>query len=255
MAANLTSGDAQSYDPGHGIRLMRGVAPDVVLLQEFNYALNGEDDIRAMVDRVGPSYHYYREEGAQIANGIISRWPIIESGEWDDPQTSTRDFAWARIDIPGPRDLWAVSVHLLTASSSVRQEQANTLIGRIRATVPESDYLVIGGDLNTDSRGEPCFSVLSQVVVTSSPYPADKSGNTNTSHPRSKPYDHVLVDGDLRKYQKATVIGSNTFAGGLVLDSRVYTPLTDISPVESGDSDATNMQHMGVVKDFRVPLF
>ncbi|PTL75227.1 endonuclease/exonuclease/phosphatase family protein [Vitiosangium sp. GDMCC 1.1324] len=255
MAANLTSGDAQSYDPGEGIRLMRGVAPDIVLVQEFNYASNKEADIRNMVAQVGSGYHYYREEGAQIANGIISRWPIIESGEWDDPLTGTRDFAWARIDIPGPRDLWAVSVHLLTADSTVRQDEANALIERIRATVPADDYLVIGGDLNTANRSEPCLSVLTQVVVTASPYPSDKNGNTNTSAPRSKPYDYVLVDEDLRKYQQATIIGSNVFAAGLVLDSRVYTPLSEISPVQPGDSAATNMQHMGVVKDFRIPLF
>jgi len=36
---------------------------------------------------------------------------IVEAGEWDDPRVGNRDFAWARIDIPGPVDLWAVSVH------------------------------------------------------------------------------------------------------------------------------------------------
>ena len=86
------------------------------------------------------------------------------------------------------------------------------------------------------------------------PHPADKNGNSNTNASRGKPYDHVLVDADLRAYQTATVLGASSFANGLVLDSRVYTPLSEIAPVQAGDSAASNMQHMGVIKDFLVPL-
>nr|ASA76650.1 endonuclease/exonuclease [Pyxidicoccus sp. MCy9557] len=254
MAANLTSGDGQSYSAGHGIRLMRGPAPDVILVQEFNFGLNTEDDLRRMVEQVGEGFHYAREGDAQIPNGIISRWPILASGEWDDPVTRTRDFVWARIDIPGPRDLWAVSVHLLTTSADVRVEQARALLGYIAARVPEDDYLVIGGDLNTDTRDEPCFPLLQQAVVTAGPHPADTVGNTHTNAARNRPYDHVLVDADLREHQQATVIGTNTFPDGLVFDTRFYTPVSDVAPVLVGDSVARNMQHMPVVKDFRVPL-
>src|SRR5262249_50065867 len=41
-----------------------------------------------------------------------------------------------------------------------------------------------------------------------------------------------------------------TLPNGLVFDSAVYTPLSDVSPVTSGDSHVTGMQHMAVVKDF-----
>ncbi|WP_338871853.1 endonuclease/exonuclease/phosphatase family protein [Myxococcus stipitatus] len=254
MASNLTSGNGQDYDPGHGIRLMQGVNPDVVLIQEFNYKNNSTADIREMVQTTfGPEFSYYRETGAQIPNGIISRWPIIESGEWTDVEVSNRDFAWARIDIPGPKDLWVVSVHLLTRSASVRNTEARNLVNYIKGKVPASDYLAIGGDLNTDSFSESCFGTFSELVVTSSPYPADHNGKTGTNSARAKPYDHVLVDADLNQYRTATVIGSSRFPAGLVLDSRVYQPLSEIAPVQSGDSAASNMQHMGVVKDFVVP--
>ncbi|QSQ11592.1 endonuclease/exonuclease/phosphatase family protein [Myxococcus landrumensis] len=254
MAANLTSGNGQDYDPGHGIRLMQGVDPDVVLIQEFNYKSNSVADIREMVQTTfGANFSYYRETGAQIPNGIISRWPIIASGEWTDVEVGNRDFAWARIDIPGPKDLWAVSVHLLTRSSGVRNTEARNLVNYIRANVPEDDYLVIGGDFNTDSFGESCFGTFSEVIVTSAPYPADRNGKTGTNFARAKPYDHVMVDADLNQYRTATVIGSSQFPNGLVLDSRVYSPLSEIAPVQAGDSAASNMQHMGVVKDFVVP--
>ena len=129
MAANISSGNYQSYDPGHGTRIFQGTKPDVVMIQEFNYGDNSATAIRSFVNTAfGSSFYYYREAGAQIPNGVISRWPIVASGEWDDTQVSNRDFAWARIDIPGPKDLWVVSVHLLTTSSSVRNTEANNLV-------------------------------------------------------------------------------------------------------------------------------
>ncbi|NRD45564.1 lamin tail domain-containing protein [Corallococcus exiguus] len=254
MAANLSSGNGQDYNPGHGLRIFQGTDADVVMIQEFNYQTDSAADLRAFVDTAfGTGFSYYREAGAQIPNGIISRYPIIAAGEWDDTQVSNRDFAWARIDIPGPKDLWAISVHLLTTSSSVRNTEANNLVKFINANVPASDYLVIGGDFNTGSRSEATFSTFSSVVSTASPYPADKNGNTNTNAGRNSPYDHVLVDNDLRAYQTSVVMGSSTFANGLVVDTRVYSPLSDISPALSGDSGASGMQHMGVIKDFLIP--
>ncbi|WP_338869071.1 lamin tail domain-containing protein [Myxococcus stipitatus] len=254
MAANITSGNSQDYSLGHGTRIFQGTDPDVVMIQEFNYGSNSSADIRTFVDTAfGPQFYYYRESGAQIPNGIISRYPIIASGEWTDTQVSNRDFAWARIDIPGPKDLWVVSVHLLTANASVRNTESTNLVAYIQSNVPAGDYLAIGGDLNTDTRTEASFSTLSQVVTTTAPYPADQNGNVNTNAGRSKPYDHVLVDSDLRQYQTGVVIGGNTFSGGLVVDTRVYSPLSDLSPALAGDSGSTNMQHMAIIKDFLIP--
>lgn len=254
MTANLTSGTRQSYDPGHGQRIMQGVGPDIVLIQEFNYGDNGADELRAFVDGTfGSTFSYYQEDGAQIPNGIISRYPIVEAGEWDDGEVGNRDFAWARIDIPGPIDLWAVSVHFLTRSSTVRRDEARQLVTSIQAIVPEGDYLVIGGDFNTDNRSEPCISTLSDVVVTSGPYPADGNGDTDTNAGRSKPYDWVLVDDDLDRLETAVVIGGSRFTSGLVVDTRVYSPIEELSPALATDSGASSMQHMGVVRDFLLP--
>ena len=254
MAANTTSGSLQSYDPGHGTRIFQGTKPDVVAIQEFNYGDNTPTAIRGYVNTAfGTNFSYYREGGAQIPNGIISRWPIIAAGEWDDTQVTNRDFAWARIDVPGPKDLWVVSVHLLTSSSSIRNTEAVNLVNFIKANVPVTDYLVIAGDFNTSSRSEAAFSTFSQVVSVAAPYPADRNGNTNTNASRGSPYDHVLVASDLRAYQVATVIGGSTFSAGLVADTRVYSPISEISPALSADSGAANMQHMAVIKDFLIP--
>lgn len=254
MAANISSGNYQSYDPGDGTRIFQGIKPDVVMIQEFNYKKNSDGEIRAFVDDAfGSTFSYYREAGAQIPNGVISRWPIRDAGEWNDSSVSNRDFAWARIDIPGPVDLWAVSVHLLTSSSSNRNNEASQLVSYIKSQIPADDYLVIGGDFNTSSRTEPALSTLRSVVVTSDSPPTDHRGNANTNASRAKPYDWVLADSDLSAHKTSTVIGGSTFPNGLVVDTRTYSPISEISPARSSDSGASNMQHMAIVRDFLVP--
>ena len=255
VAANLTSGNGQNYDPGHGNRILQGLKPDIVLVQEFNYLSNTAADFRAWVDaNFGTNFYYVREPSpGQIPNGVVSRYPIIASGEWNDTDVGNRDFMWARIDIPGDRDLvWAISVHLLTTSSGNRNSEASQILNYIAAQgVPAADYVVLGGDFNTDSRSESCINTLSSYFVTSGPYPVDQSNNGNTNSGRNKPYDWVLADAELHAVKTPVVLGANTFTNGLVFDSRVYSPLP--SPVLAGDSAASNMQHMAVVRDFLIP--
>ena len=90
------------------MRIFQALRPDVVLIQEFNVnATRGEANDEAAVDAwvddvFGAEYHWFREPGGDsIPNGVISRWPIIEAGEWRDDRVSNRDFTFARIDVPG----------------------------------------------------------------------------------------------------------------------------------------------------------
>jgi endonuclease/exonuclease/phosphatase family metal-dependent hydrolase len=254
MAANITSGNLQSYDPGHGNRMFQGLKPDIALVQEMNFGNNTASALRAWVNaNFGTGFSYFCEAGAQIPNGIVSRYPILASGEWNDSNVSNRDFAWAKIDIPGDKDLWAISVHFLTTSSANRKKQADLLLTYIAANIPAGDYLVLGGDFNTDLRTETCITALSAEFVTSSPWPVDQSSNSNTNAGRSKPYDWVLADNDLNACKTPLIIGNRTFTDGLVFDSRVYTPISEVAPVLSTDSAASNMQHMAVLRAFSIP--
>lgn len=253
VAANLTSGNKQSYDPGEGARILKGVHPDVVLIQEFNYGTNSAADLRGFVDSTfGTSYAYTRGAPAQIPNGVISRYPIKAAGEWKDALVSNRDFVWARIDIPGPVDLWAISVHLLTSSASVRNSEASALVSLIAANVPQGDYVVLGGDFNTSSRTEAALSTLSTRFVTAGPYPVDTRADGDTNASRNKPYDWVIASPALAARKAATVLGSNSFANGAVIDTRTYAPISELAPALTGDSGASSMQHMAVVRDFSV---
>ena len=106
VTANLTSGNEQSYSldnrnhsntEGAGARILKGLNPDIVLIQEFN---TGTSTQQWVTQTFGPKYEFAKERGAGIPNGIVSRYPIVAEGEWDDPTQTNRDFAWAKIRLP-----------------------------------------------------------------------------------------------------------------------------------------------------------
>lgn len=252
MAANLTSGNLQSYDPGHGQRIIQGSQPDVVMIQEFNYGGNSQQELADFVATTfDGSFSWFRGAGS-IANGVISRWPILARGEWNDTQVGNREFTWALVDLPGAADLWVISVHLLTANAGSRNTEARELLAYVNAHVPRGDYVLLGGDFNTDTRNESAYSTLAPVFVSSDPQPADQDGAEGTNASRSRPYDGVYPSKCLARLQVPTVIGATSFDAGAVIDTRVYTPLSEIAPALAGDSAASNMQHMGVLKDFLI---
>ena len=246
MAANLSSGTDQAYhDPG--LRIFQALQPDVACLQEFNYASGA----RALVDAAFSTGHYYYVEtdGEQIPNGIVSRYPILSSGQWVDPYVSNRDMAWAIIDIPGTQDLHVVSVHLLTTGATERNNQATYLRGCIQTNWPGNRYIVIAGDLNTPTRSEACLTTLNAIVTDAQPA-KDQNGDMDTNAGRDSDYDYVLPSTNLNAKHVNTVIGGVTFTNGLVFDTRVWA--TPPSPALSTDSGVEGMQHMGIMKTFQL---
>lgn len=250
MAANTTSGPYQSYDPGHGTRMFEALKPDVVLVQEFQLKNGSLDDY--VRDTFGEEYSYYQEPGKTLPNGVISRFPIKDAGVWDDPQMDNREFVWAQIDVPGTdKDLWAISLHLKAGGAAGRREaEGEALIDYVRNFVPPGDYMTIGGDLNIQKFSEPVMDTLSQVVevdASKQPVGADDLPGTNAS--RKKPYDQVLHDADLGQHEVPVEIKGKSYENGYVYDSRVE----HIAPSQPGDSGASNMQHMPVIRDYVIP--
>jgi endonuclease/exonuclease/phosphatase family metal-dependent hydrolase len=240
----------------------------VVCIQEFNYAsTNGFGTstpaaIRELIDSAfGTNFSYFRETqaGYTIPNGIISRYPIVASGSWDDGDNNINDrgFAWAQIDLPGTNDLYAVSLHLKAGSGSANEirrfKQSAVLKALIYTNFPANALVVVGGDCNTHSQAEGCMTNFGSFLSDMNA-PADKKGGTNTNAGRTERYDRVMPSYSLAGAQIPVVIGASSYASGLVFDSRVFSPLGDVSPVQVSDSGATAMQHMGIVKDFRLPV-
>lgn len=254
MAANLSGNPFLYGAPAE--RIFLGLRPDVTALNEWN--VRGGNH-RAFVNAAfGTGFCFYVEApagGNPIPNGIVSRWPIRAAGSWPDRQVDNRGLAWATIDLPGPRDLHVVCVHLKSGTSgadrNTRMRQAQSLADRIRsANWPAADYLVIAGDLNIEHQREPALVSLARVVSDRRP-PADQRGSRDTNLPRNQRFDYLLPNAALEARQVPVVLGGLAFPHGLVFDSRLWNPPPP--PIRPDDSATEGIQHMGVLKTFLLP--
>lgn len=270
VSGNISSGKYQDYDEGHGIRILQGLKPDVAFVQEYRYGDYGVDDQRRLTDKAfGEGFYFVAEEvvvGGLIPNAVVSRYPILDWGLiYDGHVGETRQHVWARIDLPGDRDLWAFSVHLPT-NGQKRYKSGDDLMDDIGAMdIPEGDFIAIGGDFNTNQRDEAVLTLMGKsglVVIDTEDTaqgkgdgPVDQEGKSGTNVKRTKPYDAIYTSQNLKDVQTQVVIGKaqGLSARGLVFDSRSFEPLSEVWPVRYSDSEAEGMQHMAVVKDFALP--
>lgn len=260
VAANLTSDNRQTYSPdngnhsnpeGAGARILKAVKPDIVLIQEFNTSIPPRQWVNGIF---GKEFHFAKEDTKGIPNGVISRFPIAASGEWDDPVLDNREFFWARLRIPEQRDLWAISVHLHAKNASSRLTQTTALLKVIQDKVPKGDLIVLGGDFNTRGTSEPCFGEMAKSFVVPRDPPHDGMGNIFTNKPRNRPYDWVLTSPSLDAHEVPVKLAGKDFPDGLVFDTRIFEPLDQVPPAQEGDSGLQQMQHMAVIRDFLVPV-
>ncbi len=274
VAGNITSGNKQSYDPGHGIRIFQALKPDIALVQEMNYKNNSASDYKNFAQEIVGT-NYYAVDNKQkcnnnkcnIPNGIVSKYPITDSDSWDDPNINDRALLWAIIDIPGEKDIFAVSVHLHTDPESDQVTAAKLIvdeIAKVKEKNPEKYYYVVGGDFNGDSAVSQNGFGKNNTFYVDGPDPVDEKGNANTNAGRKKQYDFVLADHPLHGFQVPVVYYSSkdpektkTYEDGLVFDTRLYdqSVLDEyFLPADQNDSGASQMQHMAVVKDFLIEL-
>ena len=69
VAANLTTGNNQNYNAGEGLRILEGLRPDVVMVQEFNYNSNTTQDFQNFANAVcGSACYVTRETGSLLAS-------------------------------------------------------------------------------------------------------------------------------------------------------------------------------------------
>jgi endonuclease/exonuclease/phosphatase family metal-dependent hydrolase len=246
--ANLSDNRTQAYeDPA--IRILQALQPDILAIQEFNYKAGTSQDLARLL--FGPGAHFAREKGgARLPNGIISRYPILAHGQWEDPYIQNRSLFWATVAIPGPRPIHVISVHLVQRNASRRTPQARHLLRLIRDRFPPDDYVVLCGDFNTTSRAAEALAVLT-AWFDDSAQPADQDGNPHTNAPRTRPYDFVLPNPALARHHAPTVLDSIVFPDGLVFDTSLWNPPP---PPAQWEDTAADMQHLPVMKTFQIPL-
>src|SRR5262249_41362862 len=159
-----------------------------------------------------------------------------------------RGFAWARIALPNTNDLYVISVHLYASGTDAdRNTEAQQIVNHINNDLPPGAWVIVAGDFNTSSRTEAALLTFGS-ILSDNPVPTDAEagGDPDTNSTRGHPYDYVLPSFSLTNLLTSVVLPSHTFPNGLVFDSRVYTPLSDVPPVQFSDSGAVNMQHMAV---------
>lgn len=222
MSANITSGNYSAYE-APGIRIFQGLAPDVVLVQNFSYN-NGS--LRDLVDEAfGPEFYYYVEPGGEnIPNGVVSRFPILSAGEWADVEVTNRDFAWAIIGVPGDIDLQVVSAHLIAGSgeAGTRNDQAIAIKANVLSYFDPGHFIVVGGDMNVLSRTEAAIDTFGTFLAVDTHIPTDQVGNSDTNATRNYPFDWVIPNALLDSNHTTLTVGSDLFSEGLVFDSRIY---------------------------------
>ena len=255
MTANLTTGNYQNYDNGDGIRIMKSVSPDIILVQEFNYNAGH----RAMTDLVcGTSCTYFvgatYAVGNEIPNGIISRYPLLSTGSEQSPKYDNRGWDWAIIDIPGDKDLLVFSLHLHSKQEKAEFYEMDELARFIKEKASEGDYyLAFGGDFNITYRetAEEAFAGIG--VIDASYFPIDQDGNDDTNNNRNKPYDWIVFNKTLNRMEIPITIGTHTYSHGHVIDTRIYDSYHELHllpGVEANDSNGS--QHMAVIRDVRI---
>ena len=268
VAGNITSGNKQSYDPGEGIRIFQALKPDIALVQEMNYGNNSASDYKEFAQKiVGTNYYAVDSADYQIPNGVVSKYPITSHGYWKDPNITNRALMWAVVDIPGDKDIFAISVHLHTDPASDQTTAALVIVDEIeklKSSKPDKYYYVVGGDFNGETAVSSGGFGKNKTFYISGPDPVDEEGNDCTNANRKKHYDYVLADYPLHGFQVPTVYYSSkdstktkSYENGLVFDTRLYSQsVLDeyFSPAKTSDSSASSMQHMAVVKDFLIEL-
>jgi len=146
---------------------------------------------------------------------VISRFGIVKYGVWSTLETKEGDgrSLYAQIDLPGKKDLWVVNTHLSNTHLSIdpkqRLAQTNALLDRILTEIPETDYLVVGGQLNITDADDPALEVLQKMLGVESPLLVKQEDG--------EVYDWLLIDADLAQYQDAQPLRSKAVAQDLNL--------------------------------------
>ncbi len=269
LASNLTSGNYQTYEE-EGINILKALKADIILVQEFNY----DGEISNFVKTTfGDEFTYFRGTptgNGDIPNGVISRYPIIDKGEWKDERVNDRLIDWVIIETPAKK-IFAVSVHLKAKENKYQIKAAELISKKIynhRVAHPNEYFYIVGGDFNGAAslcRDNSCNGFKKynneNIFYTALPDPySEYNRGTTTNATKTRQLDFILVDYSLKDFQISTDYcktedDCKSYPSGLVFRSDEYSQ-SDLdryfSPVQTNDSEVMQMQHMGVVKDFLI---
>jgi len=137
-------------------RVIEGAGTDVVVLQEIErgWLLEGSTDLLSLLSRrLRMPYTVIGTPTDPIAgNAILSRYPILASGQGNLPGLDTlvgRGYTWAQIHLGGGAPLRVIVTHLHhePERSDVRVAQVDALL----QAWGKEPYTILAGDMNATS--------------------------------------------------------------------------------------------------------
>ncbi|UCD08840.1 MAG: endonuclease/exonuclease/phosphatase family protein [Dehalococcoidales bacterium] len=128
--------------------------PDIIALQEISrgWLISGRMDmLEWLSQRLDMPYISGPTEGQLWGNAILSRFPIVESSNYDLPPRDLflrRGFLITKIDIGNGEYLTVIATHLhhIYEDSEIRQQQVPVIL----ETWDNAEMTVIAGDLNAE---------------------------------------------------------------------------------------------------------
>ncbi len=133
-------------------RVIEEANPDIVILQEISrgWLISGRTDMLDWLSlRLGMPAVSGPTEGALWGSAILSRFPVIESTNYELPPRTLflrRGYLITKYDIGNNESLTVIATHLhhVPGDSEIRQQQVPVLLD----TWNNAEYTVITGDLN-----------------------------------------------------------------------------------------------------------
>lgn len=126
--------------PMDAARAIRRSGADVVTLQEANGFETVSGTLRDL-------YPYQLPCPRLCDTFILSKRPILNSGEVTPPQHDARDLVWARIDQGGGKSFTIATVHLFWPLPPWIQRRQRVQLAQMAAELPRDD-LIVTGDFN-----------------------------------------------------------------------------------------------------------
>jgi exonuclease III len=183
-------------------RLLQGIQPDIVCLQEIN-PIRDPHEVSRIFDKALPLDNGSEWQGASMRdNFIVSKFPLKTDGYelYVIPGTVEIEQAAVLVDLPdaeyGDTDLYVICVHFRSGGSETdriqRQNQADGIVRQIRDLKTNGDFidlrdntpLVVAGDFNVfyNEQALHLTTVLTGNIFSEGLYGADEKPDWDSSN-------------------------------------------------------------------------
>lgn len=205
---------------------LRGLAPDVIVLQEVLQDASLPNQAQVLASRLGYEYRFFSADAPTQArrygNAILVRGRIDDSREVKlAPLDDYRTAGWVRATVQGrPLNVYATHLHYTPEGGAIRAQQVAGLLELVDATSGDVPS-VIGGDFNTRSDTPELAALVARFANAYADVHAGEDPNT-PAHATLNPHlghppvriDHVFAQRGVFRVVDARIILNQADASG-----------------------------------------